>query len=400
LSRAPAADSQSYLPRRLREALESVLRSGSADQLDEELKYLSELDTGRAQSSGALVRIIIWAIPMLGFLGTVIGMTLAISELSATEMENSLPHVIGGLGVAFDSTTLALSLSITLMFVQFFVDRLERGLLAEVDVRAGNELLHRFQRTGGERDPHIAAFRRLAEDVVHATERLVGRQAELWQSTIADAQHQWQSSVEGAHERWNQLTSQNQLQLETALASALVKGVEAHTHRLVAAEEAVAAENRRHWSSVQQQMVTAAEAFGQRVIDAEHTLAAENRVLLDRLQSTFVGGMERTQLALRDSVERVQQALDVTAETARAQQLELSKQSDILLQVVDATGQVTRLEEALNRNLAALGGAQHLQETLLNLSAAINLLNARLGNVAPGSPQVGLRKSSSVEKAA
>ena len=65
-------------------------------------------------------------------------------------------------------------------------------------------------------------------------------------------------------------------------------------------------------------------------------------------------------------------------QTAHAQQAELARQGEILLRVVEATGHVSKLEEQLNRNLAALAGAQHFEETLLNLAATVNLLNARL----------------------
>ena len=56
-------------------------RKGSADGLDEDLKYLSELDEARQHDSYALVRIVVWATPMLGFLGTVVGITQALGDL-------------------------------------------------------------------------------------------------------------------------------------------------------------------------------------------------------------------------------------------------------------------------------------------------------------------------------
>jgi hypothetical protein len=62
----------------------------------------------------------------------------------------------------------------------------------------------------------------------------------------------------------------------------------------------------------------------------------------------------------------------------------------VLGQAVEAAGQVTKLEDALNRNLAALGGAQHFQETQMNLLAAVNLLNARLSELTPAAPRVTL----------
>jgi len=54
--------------------------------------------------------------------------------------------------------------------------------------------------------------------------------------------------------------------------------------------------------------------------------------------------------------------------------------------VVEATGQVTKLENALNSNLSALAGSQHLQETLLSLAATIQMLNARLCSLRPVVP--------------
>src|SRR5690606_22689154 len=139
-----------------------------------------EVASANAQSSYALVRIIIWAIPILGFLGTVIGITLAIANISPQQLEHSLPQVTAGLGVAFDTTAVALTQSIVLMFGQFLCDRLEGRLLARVDERAPVELSGRFEQaiTGG--DPQVAAVRRMAETVLQSIERLMARQAEVW----------------------------------------------------------------------------------------------------------------------------------------------------------------------------------------------------------------------------
>ncbi|HVX60359.1 MAG TPA: MotA/TolQ/ExbB proton channel family protein [Pirellulales bacterium] len=322
-----------YLPRRLREALQSVQFAGSADKLGDELKYLSESDAGRSHASYALLRIIIWAIPILGFLGTVIGITMAIASLNPQALEDSLPTVTGGLGVAFDTTALALGLSMVLMFTQFFVDRLEGQLLSAVDARAAEELGGRFEQLGAGDDPQVAAVRRIADTVIKATESLVERQAEVWQQTI-----------EASERRWSELGVNASKQVEQALSGALAQSIAAHAERLAASSEATTEQNRRNWS-------------------------------------------------------RLQQALADTAEKTKAQQAELTRQSEILLRVVEASGHVIKLEEALNGNLAALAGAQHFEETLLNLAGAIHLLNARLGHVS-SAPQVDLKDSSSVGKAA
>ncbi len=324
--------SDSYLPRRLQEALDSVCRNESADGLDEELKYLSEVDAARAHSSYALLRILIWAIPILGFLGTVIGITMAIASLSPEALEKSLPEVTAGLGVAFDTTAIALGLSMGLMFGQFLVDKFEAQVLSEVDRISTLQLMGRFERLGGGSDPQLAAVRWMAEAVVKATERMAQRQAEVWQTTI-----------DAANERWSRITSQGAQQIESALAGALVQSLQAHAEQLASAEESAADKNRQNWA-------------------------------------------------------RVQQALTDSSEAVRAQQAELVRQGEVLRQVVEATGQIARLEETLNGNLSALAGAQHFEETLLNLSGAIHLLNARLSHAAP--MQVDLKDHSSLGRAA
>jgi hypothetical protein len=56
---------------------------------------------------------------------------------------------------------------------------------------------------------------------------------------------------------------------------------------------------------------------------------------------------------------------------------------EVLGRAVEAAGQVVRLEDALNHNLAALAGAKHFEQTVLSLAAAVNMLSARLAE-SPG----------------
>jgi biopolymer transport protein ExbB/TolQ len=328
----PAGRQQDYLVRRLRDGLAHILRVGSADAIEDELKYLSDLDASRAHSSYALVRIVVWAIPILGFLGTVVGITMAIASLSPDDLEKSLPEVTAGLGVAFDTTALALALSMVLMFTQFVIDKFEGRLLSRVDERATIELGGRFVQLGGHGDPQVAAVRRMAEAVIQTSDKLVARQAELWQGTI-----------ETAHGRWNEISRITEQQLETVLIKGLDAALTRHVERIAAVEQSFEERNRQHWQKLHETLVAATGAI-------------------------------------------------------TSQQRELTRQGEILKQVVDATGQVAKLEETLNRNLASLSGAHHFEETLLSLSAAIHLLSARLGSTS--APSVDLQKLRSESRAA
>ncbi|MBM4010867.1 MAG: MotA/TolQ/ExbB proton channel family protein [Planctomycetes bacterium] len=175
-----SAEATGYLPRRLREALDLVIRTGSADELENHLKYLSDLDAARASQGYGLVRFVIWAIPIMGFLGTVIGITEAIACLSPTQLDN-ISGVVAGLGTAFDTTATALALSMVLMFIQFMIDRYEQGLLAEVDDAAWTALAGRFQALGGG-DGAALAVARLGETLGRGTARLLEAQEQAWAS--------------------------------------------------------------------------------------------------------------------------------------------------------------------------------------------------------------------------
>lgn len=306
----------SYLGRRLTDALESIERKGTADGLDGELKYLADLDAARQQESYALVRIIIWATPMLGFLGTVMGITTALGDLAKQDMNNlqgAMQGLLGGLYVAFDTTAIALTFSMALMFVQFLIDRMEMQVLATVDQRVVHDLLGRFEVVGTSTDPQLQQIQRMAQAVVKATEQLVERQAQVWQATI-----------QAAHQHWEKLSGGTAAQMQTALAGALDASLRNHAAQLAGAEQA----------------------------------AAEK----------YAGRFEQWQTVLGEN-----------ARLLHAQQSEMVRQGEVLSQVVRATGDVMQLERALNENLNALAGSKNFEDMVMSLSAAIHLLTTRLG---------------------
>lgn len=336
LAKLPARLQESYLARRYREAIEYVQRKGSADELDDHLRWLTEVDAGRQQENYALSRLVIWAIPILGFLGTVIGITMAISNLKpeAFASEAGIETLTASLGVAFDTTTIAMAFSIVLMFAQFILDRVETELLAAVDDQANQALVGRFQQLGAASDPQAASVRRMADAVVRASEELVARQAELWQDTI-----------EAAHQQWSQLSTATAGQTQQALENALGHGLAQHAAQLT---------------------------------------AAENKSL-EKFSETS---------------DRLTAALSTLAKSAEKQHAELARQGDVLLRAIEASGRVTQLQQVLNQNLHALAGAQNFEDTVMSLSAAIHLLNSRLGSLSPAPTSVKLEAVDTRGKAA
>lgn len=145
-------DFDSLLGRRLVRALRHFQARRQVVEVVEFLSVESRADEGRIDASHALIRVFIWAVPTLGFIGTVIGIGSAVAGFSTTletaasieSMRESIASVTGGLGVAFDTTLLALVMSILVMFPSSALQRLEERFLAEVDDYCSERLVRRL----------------------------------------------------------------------------------------------------------------------------------------------------------------------------------------------------------------------------------------------------------------
>ena len=338
LDQLPNGVRNSYLGNRLYQALEHVERQGSAAGLEDELKYLADVDAARQQEGYALVRIITWATPMLGFLGTVAGITQALGDLNpqelATSIQTAMDGLLAGLYVAFDTTAQGLSLSMTLMFVQFLVDRMETQLLTAVETRAVEELAGRFEQIGGRHDPNLESIRRMSEAVIDTTGTLVERQV----AALAVDDRRRTRAVANSDAHVQPTTS----------------GLARQSPRPIAGEA-----RRKTWRAAQ----ASSEQLQQRWEQWQTVLSDNARIMHD-------------------------------------QQIELVKQGEIMRQAIQAAGDVVKLEKTLNDNLQLLAGAKNFEDTVMSLAAAIHLLNTRLGRAPDEAPRVDLRHSTSQGRAA
>lgn len=96
--------------------------------------FSRRLDTlqKHVESSYSMLRYIAWAIPSVGFVGTVWGIGIAIGN-AGMAFEN-LALVTQPLGVAFDTTLIALMESLVLMFFIYTMQHKEETLLNAIDL--------------------------------------------------------------------------------------------------------------------------------------------------------------------------------------------------------------------------------------------------------------------------
>jgi len=180
----PSRIADSFLVRRLERALRHFLSRRRTVEIVEFLAAESRVDEGRVDASYGLVRVFIWAIPTLGFIGTVIGIGAAVAGFSTTleaassleGMKESIGLVTGGLGVAFDTTLLALVMSILIMFPASAIQRREEAFLAEVDDYCAEHLIPKLrdESTADADEAVIAALAQRLVESMQASERREG----------------------------------------------------------------------------------------------------------------------------------------------------------------------------------------------------------------------------------
>lgn len=137
--------------------------------LDDSSFYLSA-----SESSYSFPRILVWAIPLLGFIGTVVGISSAVSGFSeflsesgdVEQIKEGIGLVTGGLAVAFDTTLLALFLSVLVMIPLVLVERYESRLLLGIDVFINDKLLPRLKKKSSEAELNIETIDRTVREAI------------------------------------------------------------------------------------------------------------------------------------------------------------------------------------------------------------------------------------------
>lgn len=155
----PSEARQSILVNRVLRGIEHFRVRKSAAETVTMMESQSAIDAANVAGSFTIIKVFIWAMPILGFIGTVMGVSSAVSGLSAT-LENaadvsavtdSMKGVFGGLGTAFDTTLLALIMSMIVKIPTSALQKSEDGLVTIADEYCNENVLRRLNdgREGG-----------------------------------------------------------------------------------------------------------------------------------------------------------------------------------------------------------------------------------------------------------
>ncbi|MFS1524798.1 MotA/TolQ/ExbB proton channel family protein [Microbulbifer sp. 2304DJ12-6] len=136
----PESERRFLVPRALLTALQRFGSTQNVAAVSNSVKEVCETEGDRLDSELAMVRYITWAIPSIGFIGTVRGIGEALSQAHKA-VEGDIAGVTVSLGVAFNSTFIALVISIVIMFFTHQLQLMQERLVLDTQNYCDNRLL-------------------------------------------------------------------------------------------------------------------------------------------------------------------------------------------------------------------------------------------------------------------
>jgi biopolymer transport protein ExbB/TolQ len=134
-------DQRELIPARTtRRALKRFGETGSVQDAATTVHDFCESESSRLDSELALVRFCAWAIPAVGFVGTVRGIGEAL-EGAQLALRGDTSAVTTGLGIAFNSTFVALILSIALMYVIHELQLRQERLVLDTELHVDDTVI-------------------------------------------------------------------------------------------------------------------------------------------------------------------------------------------------------------------------------------------------------------------
>jgi biopolymer transport protein ExbB/TolQ len=140
----PRTDRHLLVPRALLAALARFGATRNVQDVSTVAHGVCQAEADRLDSELSMLRYIAWAIPAIGFIGTVRGIGNALAEAHKA-VGGDISGVTEGLGVAFNSTLIALLLSIFLMFLLQQLQLVQERLVLDSETYLDQAIIRNMQ---------------------------------------------------------------------------------------------------------------------------------------------------------------------------------------------------------------------------------------------------------------
>ncbi len=143
LESLPAAVGNSQLVETLKASLRRYRITSDVQNTSDAIQTSVESLAMRLEAENTMLRYLIWAIPSIGFIGTVRGIGQALSQADQA-LSGDISEMTASLGIAFNSTFVALVLSIFLMLLLHSLQRAQDRRLVDIQSYCEEFLLKRI----------------------------------------------------------------------------------------------------------------------------------------------------------------------------------------------------------------------------------------------------------------
>jgi biopolymer transport protein ExbB/TolQ len=140
----PDESQQMLLPRALLNALRRFASTRNIQDVSSSTHTICESEAERLESELSMIRYISWAIPSIGFIGTVRGIGEALAQADKA-VQGDIAGVTQSLGIAFNSTFIALLISIFLMFLVHQLQLMQERLVFDSENYTNDKLIRHMK---------------------------------------------------------------------------------------------------------------------------------------------------------------------------------------------------------------------------------------------------------------
>lgn len=129
-----------YLLHVIKKAAEKFRSNLSVSEAFQLAESQCRINVNKVEGEHATIRYLVWAIPSIGFIGTVIGISNALYIANSGDID----LITSTLGVAFDTTLVALILSLILYYMVHVLEEQTYTLHAEIEEYVSHNLISRI----------------------------------------------------------------------------------------------------------------------------------------------------------------------------------------------------------------------------------------------------------------
>ena len=146
---------------RIERSLSNLKNIGRVADIADILRSQAENDENYTESTYTLVRGFVWAIPVFGFIGTVLGLSGAIGGFGDTlsrqgvkisDLRESLQGVTGGLATAFETTLIGLVTAVAVQLLLTALKKKEETFLEECNEYCHRNIVSKLRTLGVDED--------------------------------------------------------------------------------------------------------------------------------------------------------------------------------------------------------------------------------------------------------